>query len=211
VLVTLFWSANGGDAATLSLVDETETAVANWPLTFPNLPDGLWREQQLVQLPVNLVDGSYRWQITFGDGQSITWARLQISAPERVLEPPDVTSVMEVTLDEQVTLWGVTLREEGEELVVELVWRGERPMTESYHVFLHLLGTDGSLIAQSDGVPAGDRPTMGWLPGEYITDVRRLPLPPDNDYSVQVGLYVPNGERLQTADNQDAILLESTD
>jgi hypothetical protein len=84
-------------------------------------------------------------------------------------------------------------------------------MTESYHVFLHLLGTDGSLIAQSDGVPAGDRPTMGWLPGEYITDVRRLPLPPDNDYSVQVGLYVPNGERLQTADNQDAILLESTD
>lgn len=210
VLVTLFWSADNNKPApfSLSLIDEQGTAVTDWPFTFADLPVGLWRNQQLLQLPAALEDGPYRWQITFADGQTITWADLQIDAPERSFAPPDVDRPLAITLAERVTLWGATVRQEGQEVIVELVWRAERPLTESYHTFLHLLGPDGSLLAQSDGVPGGNRPTTGWLPGEYITDVRRLPLPPDEGYTLQVGLYLPGGERLQTAEGQDAILLE---
>jgi hypothetical protein len=74
-----------------------------------------------------------------------------------------------------------------------------------------LLDPGGRLTAQSDGIPAGwSRPTTGWLPGEYITDVRALTIPPDapaGDYILSVGLYVPGGARLTTPDGTDAIHL----
>jgi hypothetical protein len=191
----------------LSLVDGGGTAVAHWPITLPTHPLGLWRDQRLLQLPLSLEDGTHQWQITFADGHTIQWADLHVDAPDRLLEPPAVAIPVDITLGGQATLWGVTISEAGDALVVELVWRGERPILDSYHVFLHLIAADGSLLAQSDGIPANNRPTTGWLPGEYITDSRRLPLPAASNYTVRVGLYLPGGERLQTADGQDSITI----
>jgi hypothetical protein len=94
---------------------------------------------------------------------------------------------------------------------VTLVWRAETETYTSYHVFLHLLDSDGDVVAQSDGVPAGwTRPTTGWLAGEYITDVHTLALPTDPShsasYSLLTGLYNPvTGERLTTTSGVDAI------
>jgi hypothetical protein len=167
----------------------------------PKLPDGLWRWQQAVQLPASLEDGVYRWQV----GQAV-WGELIVDAPERVMQAPDVAIPIDITLGEQAALVGATMTEKDGQLVVELVWRGERPIPENYHVYLHLLAPEGTLLAQSDGVPAGNRPTPGWLPGEYITDVRLLPLP-ETEYSLRVGLYVPDGERLQTAVGEDGIVI----
>ncbi len=204
VLLTLFWLGAGGDID-LILVDSEGTAAAQWPITLPTYPPSLWRDQRRLQLPTILRDGSYQWQIIFADGQRLQWADLHIDVPDRILEPPTVSILVDITLGEQATLWGATIMEETDELVVILTWRGERPIPESYHVFLHLVSVDGSLVAQSDGIPAGNRPTTGWLPGEYISDVRRLPLPSSNDYWLRVGLYLPEGERLKTAVGQDAI------
>ena len=67
------------------------------------------------------------------------------------------------------------------------------------------------MVAQSDGVPAGwSRPTTGWTPGEYITDVHTLSIPPDapeGDYTLSTGLYLPGGARLTAPDGSDAIRL----
>ena len=99
----------------------------------------------------------------------------------------------------------------GHPLTITLVWRAEAETHTSYHVFLHLLGPDGALVAQSDGIPANwTRPTTGWLPGEYVTDARVLTLPADapaGEYSLFAGLYVPGGERLTAPDGSDAIPL----
>jgi hypothetical protein len=78
----------------------------------------------------------------------------------------------------------------------------------SYRVFLHLVGPDGRLLDQSDNIPADwARPTTGWLPGEYITDLHLLTLPgeaTDGQYTVLAGLYSPAGERLLTPVGADA-------
>ena len=84
-----------------------------------------------------------------------------------------------------------------------LVWRAEMETATSYHVFVHLVDEAGNILAQSDGVP-GDwtRPTTGWLPGEYVTDVHTLILPaelPDGPLTLRAGLYAPTtGKRLRT-------------
>jgi hypothetical protein len=101
--------------------------------------------------------------------------------------------------------------EEGETLHLELVWQAVTELSESYRVFVHVLGEDGRIIAQADGLPANwTRPTTGWLPGEFIRDTHSLTLPaelPPGEYALVTGLYLPNGSRLQQPNGQDHIPL----
>jgi hypothetical protein len=122
---------------------------------------------------------------------------------------------VDITMGNLATLAGFDLDVEtvhpGDSLNATLIWRAEDTAPVSYHVFLHLLDSEGRLIAQSDGIPAGwSRPTTGWLPGEYVTDTRALAILPDapaGDYTLSVGLYIPGDGRLTTPDGTDAILL----
>ncbi|HEX2171514.1 MAG TPA: hypothetical protein VHL09_03600, partial [Dehalococcoidia bacterium] len=62
------------------------------------------------------------------------------------------------------------------------------------HVFIHLIGSDGRTVAQSDSQPANElAPTSTWRPGDPLADGRRLHLPPDLPpglYDLRVGLYL---------------------
>jgi hypothetical protein len=77
---------------------------------------------------------------------------------------------------------------------------------------LHLLGPQGQIVSQSDGIPAGwSRPTTGWVAGEYIIDEHTLAIPPDGPvgaYTLVTGLYDPgSGTRLIGPDGTDAVAL----
>ncbi|NKQ37542.1 MAG: YfhO family protein [Chloroflexi bacterium] len=216
VLLTLFWEkeGEGETAVTLSLRQDGQSVRA-WPLTLPDNGPGLWRSQHLLRLPVTLPDGAYTWQIALPDGATAVWGNLAVTAPPRVMAEPDTAVPVGVTLGGQATLIGFTPAPEtltpGQPLTVELVWRGETEMAESYRVFVHLLGPDGSIVTQSDGIPANwTRPTTGWLPGEYVTDSHTLALPPDlppGKYTLTAGMYQPGRPRLTTPDGADAIIL----
>lgn len=58
----------------------------------------------------------------------------------------------------------------------------------------------GSIVAQSDAIPGGDKVTNRWLPGEVILDHHVLALPPEvagsddlDSYQLVAGLYDPIG------------------
>ncbi|MCC6601642.1 MAG: hypothetical protein IT327_00440 [Anaerolineae bacterium] len=215
LLATLFWSAQGEVATTLSLVNAAGEPAANWPVLLPDYGPGTWRSQLLLRLPVNLANGRYQWQLTFPTGQMARWGELTITAPNRTLTQPEVTTAVNITLSEQATLVGFSLDDTtvvaGQTVNLTLVWQGVTEMSESYRVFVHLLAEDGRLVAQSDGLPASwTRPTTGWLPGEFITDRHSLTLPnelPPGRYHLVTGLYLPNASRLQQPDGTDAIFL----
>ena len=81
----------------------------------------------------------------------------------------------------------------GGTLQVTLYWQALAEMDVPYTVFVHLLGPDGQVVAGHDGEPVdGARPTTGWVPGEYITDLHSVSIPSDlaaGEYVVEVGLY----------------------
>lgn len=92
------------------------------------------------------------------------------------------------------TLRGGTVR-------VALDWQTDSPVATSYKVFAHLLGSQGELVAQADGVPGGGLlPTTGWVPGGLVQDRFALALSTDlapGRYILIAGLYDPlTGERL---------------
>jgi hypothetical protein len=104
--------------------------------------------------------------------------------------------------------------QQGGVLPVTLQWETRQPLTENYHVFVHLIDAGGSPVAQSDSQPAlWARPTSSWTPGETIEDRHALLMPtdlPPGDYTLVAGLYLPkSGERLQTSSGQTSVVLGS--
>ena len=231
VLVTTFWhtdqqptedltvhlallAADGSPAAGYDL-----PPTIHWYPTSAWRPGDVWRGQSILHLPANLDSGNYAWQLTILPVSASTQltAPLTVTAPDRVFASLPVDVETDTRLGGVATLVGASVQPEtgnlepGTPFTVTLVWRAEQETRTSYHVFLHLLGSDGALVAQSDGIPADwARPTTGWLPGEYVTDVHVLTLPgdvPAGNYTLFAGLYVPGGGRLTASDGSDAVTL----
>jgi hypothetical protein len=76
---------------------------------------------------------------------------------------------------------------------VTLYWLALRETAQNYKAFVHLLGPDGSVIAQHDGDPVGGyTPTTRWRPGQIIADRHVLALPeglPAGEFGLRAGLY----------------------
>jgi len=86
-----------------------------------------------------------------------------------------------------------------------LYWQASGATDQSYTVFVHLLDSGGRIRAQQDNPPVGgQRPTTGWVAGEFITDTYTLSLPPDAEpgsYQIVIGMYDPRtGTRLPAFD-----------
>jgi hypothetical protein len=61
---------------------------------------------------------------------------------------------------------------------VSLIWQTRQSIPEEYTVFVHLLGEDGALVAQHDGIPAsGTLPTSLWPVDEHLLDVHKVVVP----------------------------------
>jgi hypothetical protein len=140
----------------------------------------------------------------------------RLAGPSRYLLPtgsPDLLELVDgslsppvgpdyVSLDQPfgsaIVLRGYALRrcqqDEGQVLRLTLYWEDLARLDQDWRVKAHLLGGDGTLMAQADNVhPAqGARPTTRWQPGEVVRDVHDFRLPPGTDLSgarVVVGLY----------------------
>jgi hypothetical protein len=69
-------------------------------------------------------------------------------------------------------------------------WEAHHPSPERLRIFVHLIGPDGAILAQSDvlGVPATQ-----WRPGDTILQAHDLALPAGSSgsYGLAIGLYRP--------------------
>jgi hypothetical protein len=224
--------------AHLALVDGGGVEVMGWELppvrsdwlTTLWRPGDLWRGQHLLRLPGGLEGGDYAWQLQLFDAADrqapltvvpIVLGELQVDAPQREWQAPPLELALDADLGGEVRLLGANLEpvtaeaptlQAGEILTVTLAWQGLQEMDTSYRVFLHLQRPDGSLLAQSDGEPAGwRRPTTGWAPGEVVLDQRSLEIPAEavaGRYTLMTGLYdLGSGQRLALPDGTTAVLL----
>jgi len=224
VYLTILWQIKGDGAAlsspfhgVLSLLSSSGSVVASYPLPSPVWQwrtGEVWRSQHRLVIPATLETGDYTWAAGLSGLARNPIGRISIVAPSHAFASPPVDLEIDARLGGVATLVGANLQitpSPNQPITVTLIWRAEETLSDSYHVFLHLLDPEGGLVAQSDSVPANwARPTTGWLPGEYIEDVHVLIIPPDapaGDYTLSTGLYDPNGARLDTPDGADAISL----
>ena len=154
-------------------------------------------------MPSSLSSGAYRVVLLY-DQATADLGPLQVLAPPHQFQPPNVSTLVNQAIG-FARLAGYSLSalhaKPGDGLSLSLVWQALAEPSDSYRVFVHLRDANGHPITQSDSVPAQwQRPTSGWVAGEYIVAPHALTLPPDapsGDYALVVGLYKPSdGSRL---------------
>ncbi|HNT73649.1 MAG TPA: hypothetical protein PKH77_01380 [Anaerolineae bacterium] len=81
----------------------------------------------------------------------------------------------------------------GDTFSVTLYWEAQASAALDYTVFVHLVGAEGKVWAQSDAWPQGGvAPTTSWLAEQTIVDMHTLKLPDDapaGTYTLFVGMY----------------------
>lgn len=92
----------------------------------------------------------------------------------------------------------------GDPIDLTLYWQAMRPLEIDYQVFVHVLNSDGELVAQSDKLNPGEFPTRRWPMDKYVPDSHRITLPtdlPPGIYQVVTGMWVQGeGWRLPVFD-----------
>jgi 4-amino-4-deoxy-L-arabinose transferase-like glycosyltransferase len=146
-------------------------------------------------------------------GRSLTLDFLHVDVPP----PPEPSQpVARGELGGVVRLLGYDLPqpsvEAGSTLPLTLTWESLASFDADYTVFVHLVGSDGTPLAQTDSQPLdGTYPTRYWDVGDRLADSHELSVPsdvPPGEYELYVGMYLPTtGERLLAASGGDLIRL----
>ena len=166
-------------------------------------PGQAWRGQSTFRLPIQVQPGATGLSVQLTDSQGAALGQpagltdIVVLPTDRIFARPHPQSPRQANFDNKILLLGADLVPEpvapGEQLASTLYWQAQAEMDIPYSVFIHLLGSDGRVVAGYDGEPQnGARPTTGWVPGEYITDLHQVSIPADlapGDYVVEVGLY----------------------
>jgi hypothetical protein len=101
-----------------------------------------------------------------------------------------------VKLEREIQLLGYELSNtsprSGDPFAVTVYWKALAPVPFNYNVYVHLIGPDDQLYAQSDKLNPADFPVSRWPTDKYVRDehllVTQKPLIP-GEYRVVVGLW----------------------
>jgi hypothetical protein len=236
--VTLYWQATAApeeyqvETGLLS-PDGRELGVRRQPPAGGRYPTWRWSAGEVVRDDLDL-----RVEASTPAGAYIAFARVlaasgnptgqallgpvEVVGQPRLFEPPSPRQSLRATFGEVAELVGYDLATEpappGGRVRLTLYWRALAESPTDYAVFTHLIDGGKRIRGQQDNPPArGERPTTGWVPGEFIVDEYDIPVAPeapDGEYRVAVGLYDPaTGRRLAVTDERgrpsgDHVLLE---
>lgn len=186
---------------------------SRWSLGVGVLDNADWSDRgaRLTVTAVDLPPGAALEGRSMDGGTWVRLATFERRGRSLVLLPaPEVTTPpshpLHADLGGRMTLLGYDLSptpaHPGDTLAVTLTWQAAAPMGVDFTVFVHLVASDGHMVAQHDGGPWYEvpLPTSAWRVGEVVRDRHILALPPDlapGTYRLLVGAYYwPTGERL---------------
>ncbi|MBX3082175.1 MAG: glycosyltransferase family 39 protein [Anaerolineae bacterium] len=137
-----------------------------------------------------------RMSVTDGDPEGMREiGRIHVQPRPSTLNAPNP---MSVNFGDEAELVGYDISKlvmrQGDEVTVTLYWRGKRPLTTDYRVFVQILQPNTTnVFASHDGMPAEwTRPTSTWRPDEIIEDKHTFTIPADaplDTWQLSVGMY----------------------
>ncbi len=164
---------------------------ADAPATVADVAVGIFNQTTGQRLP--LTDPSGR-----PAGTALICGPVRIDRPS-VIAP--AAHPLNVRFGPSIVLLGYDLdHTSAGDLRLGLHWTEDQTVDRDYTIFVHLVDSQGHIIAGADGEPGqGFFPTSTWRPGEEVLDVHQIHLsanPPPGSH-LEVGLYLlATGERL---------------
>ncbi len=141
------------------------------------------------------------------DAPLVLFSRRQGVKVQPDLPPGDIIPLA-VDFNRQIKLSGYQLNQPlapGTQANLTLVWQATGPIALDFTVFIQLVDSHNTIVAQGDGKPQdGFYTTNFWQPGEQIIDRHTFSLPaglPGGRYDLLLGFYeAATGNRLQILD-----------
>jgi len=173
------------------------------------------RGRQLVYVPPTL-EGPHSLAVIGDEGPAVVLANVDIEPISRLMAPPDVANATKVQFGRHLSLVGYESESHlfpGEPAHITMVWYVESATRRPLKVFVHIVDSAGTVVAQHDAEPVNwSRPASSWIRGEFLVDQHDLelsaPLAPGS-YRVQVGVYdADTGQRLLTDLGNEMLTLE---
>lgn len=141
-------------------------------------------------------------------GEMVVYWPVWENWPILVVAPDDALPI-HAHFQDGVELLSYRAEKTAEGLKVTLWWQAHDQPKADYHIFVHLVGADGSQISQHDSQPQNDQFHMTWWrSGDIIRDEHIIPLTDTSilnqaDLSLRIGVYrYPEGTRLLRTDAQ---------
>ncbi len=198
---------------TISLGTTGVSATTRLP---PDLPAGQVVHTYVdLDLPPEVATGIYDLLLTSQEGSPpLQLGEVTVAGRPHLYQAPPLGMPLYARFGNAVTLLGADIRGDlaaapGQPLAITLVWQVLGTPEQELVRFVHLLGTDGHIVAQEDTVPCtASCPAPSWLPGEILVDEARLSLPsdlPSGSYTLAVGWYDPATplQRLPASDRDE--------
>jgi hypothetical protein len=183
----------------LSLISATETYEL-WQ--GPIAPGSDWESDLALcrrvhtSLPQELAAGDYTLAVNgplLNAAEPITLGSIAVGPSTRLYELPKLARTLHITFtgeeEGEIALVGLSAEPEVDaetnQLSVDLVWQPSARINANYNAFVHLLDSAGTIVAQSDATPGGDKITT--LPPEVASKDEL------GSYQLVAGLYDPIG------------------
>lgn len=152
------------------------------------------------RLILGLLRADTREILPAGKKKYVFLGQVEVEGRKPLLSHPGSPSIpIKAQVGEFALLQGYDLEKKGGRIAITLYWEAIGSSSEPYKIFLHLLGSDGRILAQADISPQeGQLPTTAWIQGERLLDRLELVLPPDlspGDYKIIAGMYEPDSGR----------------
>ena len=230
ITISLYWQAlaptTGNLAVYLHSVDSPAVQRDSFPATgnlrsIDWLPGQTWQERYVITIPnkkaapqtvSDLMVGLYHYDENSPDKVGDELPAFDSSgAPVRAIvgriaiNGPSEPFTPDYSFGGVIGLAKPAVTRQADRVETCLKWLSIAPAPQDYQMFVHVLGPDGTMAAQSDFQPkAGQYPTGAWSPGEVITQCVPLDAPglPASGWRVAVGLYdLATGARPSVVDH----------
>jgi hypothetical protein len=142
-----------------------------------------------------------------------TYRLYQYDLAQRITQAAQRATPLSAQFGDTAELLSYRLKRNGSDLTLITYWRAGDQIVTPLQMFAHVLGPDGSIVAQQDRL---DVPAYGWRRGDVIAQIHHTELPLDLEQgAIAIGLYNPdtNTRLPATVDREttDRLLLTELD
>lgn len=228
--LVLYWRVERALATnplvSLRLLNESGETAATWagPLgrgLYPALagqPGDLIRDPWVLDLAHTeskqvVTPGKYTLAVALLESDSNTQlthtelGQIELADRQRIFEAPAMQHSVGAQVGDSLILLGYDLTQApltgGARFSLKLYWQAGQIVSTDYTVFVQVLGPDGTVVGQHDGMPVnGSLPTTRWSQNEVVADRHQFEFPTQQtgEYRLIVGMYDPaTGQRLPVA------------
>jgi len=129
-----------------------------------------------------------------------SYALYHFDLAQRLSDAAQQATPLAAQFGETAELLGYALQQTDQNLTLITYWRVDDQVVTPLQMFVHVLGPDGSIVAQQDRL---DVPAFGWHADDVIAQVHHLALPLGvQQHDVAIGFYNPDsGTRLPVVMN----------